>query len=112
MLATDRAEERIMNENLEKQRLQAAGDQRERALELLEQNKQTIKTMMVQFDSLMTEGIYNVLYNGGTGDIASATGPSCGRGNSPTARPIPLRMRECKWPCTSAISLRPSSSRP
>ncbi len=31
--------------------------------------------MMVQFDSLMSEGVYNVLFNGGMGDIAAATAP-------------------------------------
>ena len=31
--------------------------------------------MMVQFDALMAQGIYNVLYNGGSGDIVAATLP-------------------------------------
>jgi hypothetical protein len=75
MLATDRAEERILVEHLESERLQAAGFQRERALEVLEQNKETIDSMMVQFDSLMVEGIYNLLYNGGAGNIAEANAP-------------------------------------
>jgi hypothetical protein len=75
MLATDRAEERILSEHLESERLSAAGLQRERALEVLEQNKETIKSMMVQFDSLMVEGIYNLLYNGGTGNISEANAP-------------------------------------
>ena len=30
---------------------------------------------MTQFDSLMAEGNYNVLFNGGLGDIAAATAP-------------------------------------
>ena len=31
--------------------------------------------MMIQFDTLISEGVYNVLYNGGTGDIRAATEP-------------------------------------
>ena len=31
--------------------------------------------MMIQFDTLMSEGVYNVLYNGGIGDIKAATQP-------------------------------------
>ena len=31
--------------------------------------------MMTQFDLLMGEGVYNVLYNGGMGNISAATAP-------------------------------------
>ena len=31
--------------------------------------------MMVQFDTLMSEGVYNVLFIGGLGDIRAATQP-------------------------------------
>ena len=38
-------------------------------------NQETIKAMMIQFDLLMGEGVYNVLYNGGMGNISAATAP-------------------------------------
>src|SRR5262249_31468700 len=49
--------------------------QRTRAIDLFQRNKQTIAAMMVQFDTLMSEGVYNVLFNGGMGDIRAATQP-------------------------------------
>jgi tetratricopeptide (TPR) repeat protein len=73
--STLRAEDRIISERVEAQRLQTAEEQRDRAVQVFEQNKQTIRQMMIQFDTLMSEGIYNVLYNGGTGNIAAATAP-------------------------------------
>ncbi len=70
-----RNEERIVNERIERQRLAAAAAQRERGLSQFVQNQQTIEAMMDQFDSLMGEGVYNTLYNGGMGDIGLATAP-------------------------------------
>src|SRR5262249_53525776 len=40
-----------------------------------QRDKQTIEAMMIQFDLLIREGVYNVLYNGGFGDIATSTAP-------------------------------------
>jgi hypothetical protein len=75
LLATYQAEERIVGERAEHQRLEAAAEQRTRAVEAFERNQQTIKAMMIQFDTLISEGVYNVLYNGGLGDIAAASQP-------------------------------------
>ncbi len=72
-LSTVRAEERIVAERAERLRLEAAGEQQNRTLEKLARNQVTIDAMMIQFDALMAQGIYNVLYNGGSGDIAAAT---------------------------------------
>jgi hypothetical protein len=75
LLATYQAEERIVNDRAERQRLEAAAEQRIRAVDLFQRNKETIHAMMIQFDTLIAEGVYNVLYNGGYGDIAQATAP-------------------------------------
>jgi tetratricopeptide (TPR) repeat protein len=73
--ATVRREEEIAATAAEQQRLAAATAQSQRALEQLATNQETVNTLMVQFDALMAAGQYNVLYNGGTGDIAAATAP-------------------------------------
>ena len=75
MLSTALDEQRIVGERAEHQRIEAAGEQRTRALDMFQRNKQTIAAMMVQFDTLISEGVYNVLYNGGMGDIRLATAP-------------------------------------
>ena len=75
MISTVQAEERIVAERAERQRLESAAEQRTRAIDLFQRNKQTIDAMMIQFDTLMSEGVYNVLYNGGMGDIRAATQP-------------------------------------
>ena len=75
LISTVQAEERIVAERAEHLRLGAAADQRSRAIDLFDRNKQTITTLIVQFDSLMSEGTSNVLSNGGTGDINKATEP-------------------------------------
>ena len=74
-VSTVRDEERIVSERAESQRRVASEEQRTRTLELFERNQSTVGAMMTQFDSLMTQGVYNVLYNGGTGDITAATVP-------------------------------------
>jgi hypothetical protein len=75
LISTVQAEERITGERAEHLRLEAAAEQRTRAIDHFQQNKQTIAAMMVQFDTLMSQGVYNVLYNGGMGDIRAATQP-------------------------------------
>ena len=67
MISTVQAEERIVAERAERQRLEAAAEQRTRAIDIFQRNKETIGAMMVQFDTLMSEGVYNVLFIGGTG---------------------------------------------
>ena len=75
MLTTVRDEERIVAERAEQQRLQAASEQRSRAVAEFMTNQETIKAMMTQFDLLMDQGIYNVLYGGGYGNITAAAAP-------------------------------------
>ena len=61
LLATVQAEERIVAERAEHQRVEAAAEQRIRAIDFFQRNKETIAAMMIQFDTLITEGTYNVL---------------------------------------------------
>ncbi len=75
LLSTVRAEERVVAERAENQRAAALGIQESRNLDLLARNQETVAAMMIQFDSLMAQGQYNVLYNGGTGDISATTAP-------------------------------------
>ncbi|WP_422928348.1 hypothetical protein [Singulisphaera sp. PoT] len=75
LISTVRAEEQIVQDRAEKLRLEAAAEQQVRALDLLTRNHDTVSTMMIQFDSLMAQGQYNVLFNGGTGDIVATTAP-------------------------------------
>ncbi|MGZ3412306.1 MAG: hypothetical protein ACXWNX_00415 [Isosphaeraceae bacterium] len=75
ILTTVRDEERIVAERAEQQRLQAASEQRSRAVAEFTTNQETIKAMMTQFDLLMDQGIYNVLYGGGYGNITAAAAP-------------------------------------
>src|SRR5262249_19899648 len=75
LISTAQAPERIDAELLEQRHVEAAREQRTRAIDALQRDKQTIFSMMVQFDKLMSDGVYNVLYNGGTGDIRAATDP-------------------------------------
>ena len=75
MMSTIRAEERIVAERAERLRLASNADQQARTLDTLLQNQATVASMMTQFDSLMAQGIYNVLYNGGAGDITATTIP-------------------------------------
>ena len=74
-LSTVRAEERIVTQRAERLRQASNAEQQARTLDTLLQNQQTVSAMMTQFDSLMAQGIYNVLYNGGAGDIAATTIP-------------------------------------
>jgi hypothetical protein len=75
ILATVRAEERIVQDRAEALRRQAAAEQQVRALDQLAKGQETVNTLMIQFDGLMAQGQYNVLANGGLGDIAATTAP-------------------------------------
>jgi len=75
LLTTVRDEERIVAERAEQQRLLAASEQRSRAVSEFMTNQETIKGMMTQFALLMDEGIYNVLYGGGYGNITATAAP-------------------------------------
>ena len=75
LMATVQSEERIVQERAERTRMDASAEQRVRTIDLFERNKQTIEAMMIQFDTLITEGVYNLLYTGGMGNIAVTTAP-------------------------------------
>jgi hypothetical protein len=75
LIAAVRAEERIDLERAQVRQLEAAAEQRARAAGQLERDQATVNTLMIQFDSLMAQGQYNVLANGGLGDIAATTQP-------------------------------------
>jgi tetratricopeptide (TPR) repeat protein len=75
ILGTVRAEERIVLDRAEALRLESAAQQQVRTLDLLQRNQDTVNTLMLQFDSLMAQGQYNALANGGIGDIAASTAP-------------------------------------
>ncbi|MDB5351891.1 MAG: thioredoxin protein [Planctomycetota bacterium] len=73
--AAVRREEEIQLVQAETLRRQQAAQQRALILEQLETNQQTVNALMVRFDTLMAQGQYNVLFNGGTGNIAAAIAP-------------------------------------
>ncbi|MBX6316690.1 MAG: hypothetical protein IRY99_27815, partial [Isosphaeraceae bacterium] len=73
--ATVRREEQLELDRAEQMRLAAAAAQGQRALDALQTDQETVNTLMVQFDTLMATGQYNVLYNGGLGDIVASTAP-------------------------------------
>ncbi len=75
ILSTVRAEERIVQDRAQAMRLQSSAEQQVRALDQLNRNQETVNTLMMQFDTLMAQGQYNVLANGGLGDIAATTAP-------------------------------------
>jgi hypothetical protein len=72
---TARRADELEARRLERLRLQSMATQRARTLSESQANQETVDAMMVQFDALMAQGIYNVLYNGGSGDIAASTAP-------------------------------------
>jgi hypothetical protein len=73
--STVRRQQDIELERAEVLRRQAAAEQRERAVNELEAKEESANLLMVQFDTLMAAGQYNVMANGGLGDIAAATAP-------------------------------------
>ncbi|MDR3636935.1 MAG: hypothetical protein P4L84_24225 [Isosphaeraceae bacterium] len=75
VLSTVRAEERIDAERAEALRRDVASENQLRAVDLAARNEETVQTLMAQFDSLIAQGQYNALYNGGVGDIVASTAP-------------------------------------
>ncbi len=70
-----REEERIDADRLEDMRLAADSQRRVEEFDRMMLNQQTVGTLMTQFDALMYQGQFNVLLNGGLGDIAAAIDP-------------------------------------
>jgi hypothetical protein len=75
ILSSSRAEEMIVAQRAERLRLEASATQQQRSLDLLTRNQDTVRTMFIQFNGLMAQGQYNVLFNGGFGDITATTAP-------------------------------------
>ena len=75
MRETQRREDILIQNRAEALRLQAASEQKARTLEQLNTNLVNINALMTQFNTLMEEGQYNVLFNGGTGDLQAAVAP-------------------------------------
>jgi hypothetical protein len=75
LMSVAQAEDRIVNERAERTRLDSAAEQRTRTIDILQRDKQTIEAMMIQFDLLIREGVYNVLYSGGMGNIVTTSAP-------------------------------------
>ena len=76
MLATVQAEERIVAERAERSAARFRGRAAHpRRSTCFQRDKQTIEAMMIQFDLLISEGVYNVLYSGGMGNIVTTTAP-------------------------------------
>ena len=73
--ATIRRDEEIQLRRAETLRRQASAQQNALILQQLETNEATVNALMVRFDTLMAQGQYNVLFNGGTGNIAEAIAP-------------------------------------
>ena len=108
ILSTIRAEERIVQDRAEQLRVQAAAEQQVRALDVLARNQDTINALMIQFNSLMAQGQYNVLANGGLGDITATTAPFFNARNLAMAaraldpaHPAPARGCSCPRPWAS-----------
>jgi hypothetical protein len=75
ILITTRQADEMELVTAERLRLQQAAQQSARALEQLETNLEKVNSLMVRFDALMAQAQYNVLFNGGTGNIAEAIAP-------------------------------------
>ncbi len=72
---TVRRAEQLDMERVEEMRIQAAEAQRARTLADQATDRETVNALMTQFDMLMAKGQYNVMFNGGLGDINLATAP-------------------------------------
>ncbi len=73
--STEAIEERVSLERADLYRRQSADEARIRTLAASERNSETIGILMAEFDNLMSQGIYLVFANAGTGDIDSTTAP-------------------------------------
>jgi hypothetical protein len=73
--STVRREEQLELDQAEAMRRAGVAEERARLVSDFEQTQVTIKVLMDQYDRLMDQGVYNVLFNGGTGDIQESTAP-------------------------------------
>ena len=75
ILSATRDEERILERQAEDARRAAVTESRSRALQDYEDVNKTVDVMMDQFDNLIDQGIYDVIYSGGFGNIAQSVEP-------------------------------------
>ncbi|MBI1325864.1 tetratricopeptide repeat protein [bacterium] len=75
LLAATRQEERNLERQAEDARLGSLAEARSRSLEEYEDVNKTVGVLMEQFDNLINQGIYNVMYSGGFGSISESVEP-------------------------------------
>ncbi len=75
ILSATRDEERIVELQADEARRGAIAESRARALQDYEDVNKTVDVMMDQFDNLIDQGIYDVIYSGGFGNIAQSIEP-------------------------------------
>ncbi|MFM1801993.1 MAG: hypothetical protein RJA81_1345 [Planctomycetota bacterium] len=75
ILTATREEERILERLAEDARQGAIAEARARALQDYEDVNSTVKVMLDQFDNLISQGIYDVMYSGGLGNISESVEP-------------------------------------
>ncbi|MBI1324987.1 hypothetical protein GC170_17630 [bacterium] len=75
LLSATREEERILERQAEDARLGSLAEARSRALQEYEDVNKTVDVLLEQFDNLINQGIYNVMYSGGFGSISESVEP-------------------------------------
>ena len=75
ILTATREEETILERQADQARRGAIADARARTLQDYEDVNATVKVMLDQFDNLISQGIYDVIYSGGLGNIAQSVEP-------------------------------------
>ncbi|MFM7129164.1 MAG: hypothetical protein ACKO0V_07380, partial [bacterium] len=72
ILTATREEETILERQADQARRAAIADARARSLQDYEDVNATVKVMLDQFDNLISQGIYDVMYSGGLGNIGQS----------------------------------------
>ena len=75
ILTATREEETILERQADQARRAAIADARARSLQDYEDVNATVKVMLDQFDNLISQGIYDVMYSGGLGNIGQSVEP-------------------------------------
>jgi tetratricopeptide (TPR) repeat protein len=75
LLSTIRRSEELANRQAELIRLESAAQRETAAVEALLRTQQNVRELMVQFNTLMDEGVFNLLDKRGTGDIVENSQP-------------------------------------
>ena len=75
LLTTIRRSEELAQREAELIRLESASQREAAALDALLQTQQDVRELMIQFNTLMSEGVFNVLARQGTGNIVENSQP-------------------------------------